>query len=326
MLVRMSETPPDRITLRFMALPQEVTKSGTSIAEGRVLEWIDRAGYACAVGWASTYCVTAYVGNVHFTRAIDPGSIIAAHARIIHTGSTSMHVLVRVESADVREREYRHACDCILIFVAVGDDGRPTRVPEWVPDDAIDERLHEAALERIEPRRDIRDAMAAASYTEAGTAPESLFRFLAAPQHANWGGKTHGGTVMRWIGETANACGASWAKANVVGVYSGGIHFLNPIPIGNIVEIRSRLVLTTQHSMHVATHVHTAAPETPEDLRLTTRCMSVLVNVGSDGHAAEVPPWRPHSDEDQQLQEHARELISMRHRMHALPLELLGVD
>jgi acyl-CoA hydrolase len=30
-----------------------------------------------------------------------------------------------------------------------------------------------------------------------------VFRFLAAPADANWGGKAHGGTVMRWIDEAA---------------------------------------------------------------------------------------------------------------------------
>jgi 4-hydroxybenzoyl-CoA thioesterase len=80
----------DRITLRFLAAPQDSAVGGTTVAAGRVLEWIDKAGYACAVGWSASYCVTAYVGNVHFTRPITAGDLIQAHARIIHTGRTSM--------------------------------------------------------------------------------------------------------------------------------------------------------------------------------------------------------------------------------------------
>ncbi|GAA3936445.1 acyl-CoA thioesterase [Pseudoclavibacter caeni] len=318
------DDPADRITLRFMTLPQEVTKSGRSIAAGRVLEWIDRAGYACAVGWSSAYCVTAYVGNVHFTRPIRPGSIIAAHARIIHTGRTSMHVLVQVESADVRTRDFQPACDCILVFVAVDDAGSPTRVPEWRPEDAAGRRLHELALERIEPRERIRRAMADQTYTGRGTAPETVFRFLAAPQHANWGGKTHGGTVMRWIGEAADTCATGWTGRDMVSVYSGGIHFVRPVPIGDIVEIRSRLLLTTPRSVHVSTQVRTADPAHPADLRLTTRCMSVLVDV-ADGHARLVPQWSPVSDEDRRLERHARELIALRRLMHPIPLSLAAV-
>ena len=42
----------------------------------RLMEWIDEAGYACAVGWAGAYCVTASVGNVRHRRPIAPGSLI----------------------------------------------------------------------------------------------------------------------------------------------------------------------------------------------------------------------------------------------------------
>ncbi len=49
-----------------MAAPTDVAAiGGTALAGGRVLEWIDKAAYACAVGWSGGYCVTAYVGNVN---------------------------------------------------------------------------------------------------------------------------------------------------------------------------------------------------------------------------------------------------------------------
>ena len=35
-------------------------------------------------------------------------------------------------------------------------------------------------------------------------AEQATLRFLAAPTDVNWGGKTHGGTVMRWIDEAAH--------------------------------------------------------------------------------------------------------------------------
>ena len=50
------------------------------------------------------------------------------------------------------------------------------------------------------------------SYTEAGTAPRATLRFLAAPTDVNWGGKVHGGTVMRWIDEAAYVCAAGWSR------------------------------------------------------------------------------------------------------------------
>ena len=43
-----------QITLRFLAAPTDAGNSG-NVSGGRVLEWVDKAGYACAVGWAGTY-------------------------------------------------------------------------------------------------------------------------------------------------------------------------------------------------------------------------------------------------------------------------------
>ena len=50
----------DRITLRFLAAPGDAAADGTTVQAGSVLEWIDKAGYACAVGWA---------GNSYFSGA-----------------------------------------------------------------------------------------------------------------------------------------------------------------------------------------------------------------------------------------------------------------
>jgi len=37
------------------------------------------------------------------------------------------------------------------------------------------------------------------------------FRFLAEPTHVNFGGKVHGGMVMKWIDQVAYACAAGWS-------------------------------------------------------------------------------------------------------------------
>ena len=53
------------ITFRFLAEPGDVNFGG-QVHGGAVMKWIDQAGYACTVGWAGTYCVTAYVGGIQF--------------------------------------------------------------------------------------------------------------------------------------------------------------------------------------------------------------------------------------------------------------------
>src|SRR5438477_4183318 len=88
------------ITLRFLAAPTDAGYSG-NVSGGRVLEWIDKAGFACAVGCGVSYSVTAYVGNVRFSRPVRVGHLVEATARIVHTGRSSMHILVTVCSGDL---------------------------------------------------------------------------------------------------------------------------------------------------------------------------------------------------------------------------------
>ncbi|RAX48332.1 acyl-CoA thioesterase [Arthrobacter sp. AQ5-05] len=301
----------DVMTLRFLAAPTDVSEDGATVQAGRVLEWIDKAAYACAVGYSGGYCVTAYVGNVHFTRPIENGDLIEVTARIVHTGRSSMQVVVTVDAADVRERIFRPAMDCILVFVAMDEQRRPKAVPQWTPADAESEQLAAGAAARIEARAQIRDAMNAQDYTDAGTTLRETFRFLAAPNDVNWGGNAHGGIVMRWIDEVARACAMSWCKQDAVAVYSGGIHFLNPIHIGDIVELEARLIHTGPHSMHIAVHVRAKDPR-ESSWRDTTRCMTIFVTRDESGHASEVPQLVLTSDEDRRLDAHAVDLVRRR--------------
>jgi acyl-CoA hydrolase len=45
--------------LRLLAAPNNVARLNSSIHHHKLLEWIDKAGYACAVGWCRSNCVTA---------------------------------------------------------------------------------------------------------------------------------------------------------------------------------------------------------------------------------------------------------------------------
>jgi acyl-CoA hydrolase len=310
----------DQAVLRFLAAPSEGVPGSDSVQAGHVLEWIDRAGFACAAGWSGSYCVTAYVGNVHFSRPIHVGDLVEAKARVITTGRTSMHVLVTIATSDPKGGERTPATHCLLVFVAVDADRRPRPVPQWTPRTVSDLDLAERAAQRIEARSHIQAAMRAQEYTDAGTAPRMRFRFLAGSTDVNWGGNVHGGTVMRWIDETSKSCATGWTGTETVGVYAGGIHFHRPIPIGHLVEVDSRIIHTGEHSVHVAARVRSADPRDGV-WRTTAQCMSVFVVPGPDGSALPIAPMPLDSLEDIRLDAHARDLIRMRAELDAIGAE-----
>ncbi len=68
----------------------------------------------------------------------------------------------------------------------------------------------------------------------------TTLRFLAEPAHVNFGGKVHGGAVMKWIVQAGYACAAGWSGSYCVTAYVGGIQFMRPIQVGELVEVRAR--------------------------------------------------------------------------------------
>jgi 4-hydroxybenzoyl-CoA thioesterase len=305
-------TAERQITLRFLAAPTDAGYSG-NVSGGRVLEWIDKAGYACAVGWAGTYSVTAYVGNVRFSRPVRVGDLVEVTAKLVYTGRSSMHILVTVRSGSVQDRVLTDATQCLMVFVAMGADGRSTPVPPWRPVTDDDREQQASAQRRVGLRAEIEAAMAGQQYTDNGTAPAVVLRFLAAPTDVNWGGKVHGGIVMRWIDEAAHVLASQWTSSPAnLAVYAGGVRFYRPLLIGNLVEVEARLLLTRANQMHISVHVRSSAATTSV-LELTTHSLIVFAAVEADSTIT-TPRWHPISAEDRALEEHALHLIRLRSR------------
>jgi acyl-CoA hydrolase len=298
------------VTLRFLAAPTDAGHAG-GVGGGRVLEWIDKAAYACATNWSGTYCVTAYVGDVRFTRPIPVGDLVEAQAQLVHTGRSSMHIIVTVSSGHPTQHALTPATRCLVVFVAVNDAGKTVAVPSWEPRTDEQRALQEAATARVEVRAEIERAMADQHYTDAGTAPRPVLRFLAAPTDVNWGGKVHGGTVMRWIDDAAFVCATGWAKGPATVVYVGGFRFYRPLLIGHVVEVEARMLHTGRSSMHVSVHVRSGDPK-EDERRLTMHSLLVYVALDDTGRPVPVRPWVPSNDEDKALDQHARHLIELR--------------
>ncbi|GAB3128620.1 acyl-CoA thioesterase [Tsukamurella serpentis] len=302
-----------RITLRFLAAPTDVATLGGGVRGGRILEWIDKAAYACAAAWSGGYSVTAYVGNIGFGRDIASGDVVEVRATLVHTGRSSMHIQCEVASADPRIGTFTVASSCLLVFVAVDDRGRPTPVRQWVPVLAEDVRAAREAESRTEVRKRVEAAMSTVDYAEHTEAQCGVTRFLASPTDINWGGKAHGGRVMSWMDDAAYLCAAGWSGGEAVTVYVDGVRFYRPVQIGQVIEVRSRLLHTGRQTMHISVHVsacwpHERVPQPAAD------SLHVLAALDADGDATAVRRWEPGLPGDIAMDAHARELISIRGR------------
>ncbi|OKY28091.1 MULTISPECIES: acyl-CoA thioesterase [Thalassotalea] len=141
-------------------------------------------------------------------------------------------------------------------------------------------------------------------------------RFLAEPQDVNFGGKVHGGAVMKWIDLAAYACAAGWSGRYCVTAYAGGIRFVSPIHVGSLVEVSAEVIYTGNSSMHIALQVHACDPKSLNK-RKTTHCIVVMVAVDETGHKVSIPQWIPETEEDKKQLESAKRLMEMRKEISA---------
>jgi len=137
------------------------------------------------------------------------------------------------------------------------------------------------------------------------------FQFISEPGDVNYGGKVHGGAVMKWIDQTAYACASSWAEGYAVTLYVGGIRFFKPIQIGDLVKVSARVVLTGKTSMHIACDVF-SRPITGDNFVKTTHCIIVFVAVDKDGKTKTVNKWEPHTDREIAQEKYAMRLMDLR--------------
>ncbi len=118
---------------------------------GQIMAWIDIIGAVAARQYTHTNVTTVCVDNLSFIEAAYMNDVIVQEAVVTWTGNTSLEV--RVDSYVERMDGSRFPVNrAYLVFVALGEDERPTRVPPFTPrtPDAI------AEWEAAERRRAIR--------------------------------------------------------------------------------------------------------------------------------------------------------------------------
>jgi acyl-CoA hydrolase len=136
-------------------------------------------------------------------------------------------------------------------------------------------------------------------------------RFLAEPSEVNFGGKVHGGTVMKWIDQAGYTCAVGWSGQYCVTVYVGGIRFYHPIHIGDLVEVQATLIYTGTTSMHIAVDVLAGDPKAMQRQK-TTHCIIIFVAVDGEGVPSPIPAWQPQTEADQKLEAYAQQLMALR--------------
>jgi acyl-CoA hydrolase len=140
------------------------------------------------------------------------------------------------------------------------------------------------------------------------------FQFISEPTDVNFGGKVHGGIVMKWIDQTAYTCARNWSETYCVTVYVGGIRFYKPISIGEVIKINAHVIYTGNTSIHIAVDVY-SRNFSQNEFEKKTHCVIVFVSVDEKGSPVKVKKWIPESEHEKQLEAYAIKLNQMREKI-----------
>jgi acyl-CoA hydrolase len=135
------------VVLSQVMQPADANHLG-NIHGGVIMKLIDEAAGTCAYQFARMSVVTAAIDRIDFHYPVHIGNLVVLKASINHAGSTSIEVGVRVEAEDLNTGEITHTNSAYLVFVALDEHGRPTKVPQFVPATAGQRRRQAQAAER----------------------------------------------------------------------------------------------------------------------------------------------------------------------------------
>ncbi len=91
----------------------------------------------------------------------------------------------------------------------------------------------------------------------------------------------------------------------------GGIQFVRPIVIGDLVTVRCKLIRTGRTSMHFGVDVFERDLKTQAET-LATHCVITFVALDApDGKPTTVPAWTPATDEDRLLEGYALRVMEL---------------
>jgi uncharacterized protein (TIGR00369 family) len=124
----LSPRPTVQVVTTEHVLPGNTNYHGTMFG-GDVLALMDKTAAIAAIRFCRQPVVTASTERIDFRTPIRLGDIIEAHARVIHTGRTSLIVRIDIYTERPYSDEREHCTSGYYSFVSITEDGKPQPVP-----------------------------------------------------------------------------------------------------------------------------------------------------------------------------------------------------
>lgn len=117
-----------RVTLTQVMGPSDANILG-NVHGGLIMKLCDEAGGMAAVKHARHPVVTVTVDSMTFLSPVHIGNLLTVQAEVTWVGRTSVETRVVVTAENVLTGEVNHTNTAFFVYVALGEDGRPTPIP-----------------------------------------------------------------------------------------------------------------------------------------------------------------------------------------------------
>ncbi len=134
-----------------IVLPND-TNTLQNLMGGRLLHWMDIAAVIVAQKHCNKPCVTVSVDNVYFHNPIQIGNVITIEGKVTRAFNSSLEIYLRVYGENLIKQERYLSNEAYFNFVALDGLGKPTQVPELIPETEDEQEMYEDALRRRQLR------------------------------------------------------------------------------------------------------------------------------------------------------------------------------
>jgi acyl-CoA hydrolase len=121
---------------------------------GELMALVDQAAAVAAIRHAGGPAVTARIERVDFRERIPVGALVTCSATVDYVGNSSMDITVEVYAERVSSGEKRHTHTAHVVFVAVDEEGKPTRVPRLIAETPAERERYGRAEAHRRAQRD----------------------------------------------------------------------------------------------------------------------------------------------------------------------------
>lgn len=120
---------------------------------------------------------------------------------------------------------------------------------------------------------------------------------LMTPDLVNFGGKVHGGALLKLLDEVAYSCAARFSGHYVVTLLIDDARFRAPVHVGELVTFLARVNWVGRTSMEIGVRVMAEAHRTRVERHVMSSFV-VMVAMNEAGSAVEIPRFEPTDEID----------------------------